>query len=90
MLAYFGGERLDDDPSWLPVGNVATLDAVLCDVRWRRGAEAVLTEARARGIPSVLDVELASPDDVSVLTTLSDYNPLLIRKRPLRPTALWS
>jgi sulfofructose kinase len=74
MLAYFGGELLDDDPSWLPLGAMTTLDAVLCDVRWRRGAEAVLTEARARGIPSVLDVELAPPEDVAALTTLSDYN----------------
>jgi sulfofructose kinase len=74
MLAYFGDERLGDDPSWLPVDTIVTLDAVLCDIRWRRGAEAVLTEARARGIPSVLDVELASPDDVSALTSLCDYN----------------
>jgi sulfofructose kinase len=74
MLTYFGGQRLDDDPSWLPVGAVTTLDAVLCDIRWRRGAEAVLAEARARGITSVLDVEPAPPDDVSALTALCDYN----------------
>jgi sulfofructose kinase len=74
MLAYLGSESLDIDPAWLPIETMMALDAVLCDVRWPQGAQAVLTQARAQGIPSVLDVELAAPDDVAVLTTLSDYN----------------
>jgi sulfofructose kinase len=74
MLAYFGSETLDPDPKWLPIETITALDAVLCDVRWAQGARAVLTQARAQGILSVLDVELAAPDDVAALTTLSDYN----------------
>jgi sulfofructose kinase len=74
MLAYFGSDTLDPDPRWLPTETMTTLDAVLCDVRWMQGAQAVLTQARAQGIPSVLDVELAAPDDVAALTALSDYN----------------
>jgi sulfofructose kinase len=74
MLAYFGSESLDTDPAWLPIETMTALDAVLCDVRWTQGAQAVLTQARAQGIPSILDVELAAPDHVAALTTLSDYN----------------
>jgi sulfofructose kinase len=74
MLAYFGSETLDPDPTWLPIETITALDAVLCDVRWTQGAQAVLTQARAMGIPSVLDVELAAPDDVAALTALSDYS----------------
>lgn len=74
MLAYFRGEGLDDDPGWLPLERVAKLDAVLCDVRWQSGAAAVLRTANAQGIPSVLDVELASFYDVSALSSLSDYS----------------
>jgi sulfofructose kinase len=74
MLAYFGSDSLDPDPKWLPIETITALDSVLCDVRWTQGARAVLTEAKAQGVPSVLDVELAAPDDVAALTTLSDYN----------------
>jgi sulfofructose kinase len=74
MLAYFGSETLDPDPKWLPIETITAFDAVLCDVRWTQGARAVLTQARAQGIPSVLDIELAASDDVAALTALSDYN----------------
>jgi sulfofructose kinase len=56
ILGY-RGERLGTDPAWLPLGRIAEARALLCDPRWPEGAAAALTEAEARGVPTVLDGE---------------------------------
>lgn len=56
ILGY-RGERLGTDPSWLPLARLQEARALLCDPRWPEGAVAALTEAEARGVPTVLDGE---------------------------------
>jgi sulfofructose kinase len=73
MIASFTDPGLDPDPSWLPLDRMAGADAVLADVRWPDGAAAALRRARAAGIPSVLDVDLAPDDVIRTLLPLPDY-----------------
>jgi sulfofructose kinase len=56
-ILNFGGEGLDRDPSWLPLGLLDGARAFLCDPRWPEGAVPALDAARARGMPSVIDGE---------------------------------
>jgi sulfofructose kinase len=62
LVCAFNDPRLDRDPAWLPLGQVATYSAVLADVRWPEGAAAVLDAARAAGRPAVLDGDVGPPD----------------------------
>jgi sulfofructose kinase len=73
MIASFTDPSLDPDPTWLPLDRVAGADAVLADIRWPVGSEAVLRHARKAGIPTVLDVDLAPDDVIRTLLPLPDY-----------------
>jgi len=52
----YRGEGLDDDPASWPIEQVASVDAVLTDLRHPRLARAVLRAARAASVPSVVDL----------------------------------
>lgn len=56
-IVLFCSPALDNDPSWLPLGEIAGFDAVLADNRWVEGAEAALGAAREAGRPAVLDAD---------------------------------
>lgn len=58
-LVLYRPALLDPDPSWLPISEILTFDAVLTDNRWIEGAVQVLSAARQRGIPGVLDADSA-------------------------------
>jgi sulfofructose kinase len=58
-IVNFRGAGLPDDPSWLPLAEVAQAAAVLADPRWPDAAEAAYVAARAAGIPTVLDGDVA-------------------------------
>ena len=82
ILVDAGGERLacpwidpklNDDADWLPLGDIGNYDAVLVDVRWPAAAVAVLTAARAAGVASVLDADVAAAEDLRRLAPLADY-----------------
>ena len=62
-----GGERLiigerdhamSMDSSWLPLERIAGAAAVLSDFRWVEGTRDAFREARARGVPTLLDADL--------------------------------
>lgn len=62
-----GGERLivgerdhamSMDSSWLPLERIAGAAAVLSDLRWLEGTRVAFREARARGVPTLLDADL--------------------------------
>lgn len=72
MLASFTDPNLDSDPSWLPLGRLSA-DAVLGDVRWPEGSETVFRHARTRGIPTILDADLAPGDVIAALLPLADF-----------------
>lgn len=67
FIANFRGEGLPDDPSWLPLPDIASAGAVLADMRWRDGAHAALQAARAAGRPTVLDGDVGEPADFAML-----------------------
>jgi sulfofructose kinase len=57
MIVNFRGERMDPDPSWLPVSEIRRADAVVADLRWPEGSARALSEARRLGIPALLDAD---------------------------------
>ncbi|URK89446.1 sugar kinase (plasmid) [Rhizobium sp. RCAM05350] len=61
-IILYRSEALEVDPSWLPLEKLLVADAVLADNRWIEGAVALLSAARARGIPAVLDADSAGDD----------------------------
>ena len=59
QIVNFRGAGLPTDPSWLPLDQVAEIDAVLADPRWPEGALALFQAARRHGVPTVLDGDVA-------------------------------
>ncbi|MGJ4942564.1 sugar kinase [Bradyrhizobium sp. HKCCYLS1011] len=58
---------------WLPLDAVAHASSVLADPRWVEGAATLFREARSRGIPTVLDGDVADPDVFERLLPLTDH-----------------
>ena len=58
---------------WLPLDDVAKVSAVLADPRWVDGAVAMFSKARARGIPTVLDGDVADAEVFERLLPLTDH-----------------
>ncbi|MFB6415476.1 MULTISPECIES: sugar kinase [Bradyrhizobium] len=58
---------------WLPLEAVARASSVLADPRWVEGAATLFREARARGIATVLDGDMAEPDVFERLLPLTDH-----------------
>jgi len=52
---------------------VTGIAVLLCDVRWPRGARAAFAAARAAGVPSVLDADVAAPELLAELAQLADH-----------------
>lgn len=73
LIVNHRGERLDDDPAWLPLAEVAGADAVLADLRWPEGALALFRAARAAGVPTVLDIDADPGPMLAALLPLSDH-----------------
>jgi sulfofructose kinase len=73
LIISYTDPRLDTDPSWLPLDELATADAVLADVRWPQASEASLRHARRLGTPTVLDADLAPEDVVQRLIPLASF-----------------
>jgi sulfofructose kinase len=73
LVVPYTDPSLDSDPGWLPLERVAQAGAVLVDVRWVEGAEVLLREARRRGIPTILDADIAPLDILRRLIALADH-----------------
>ncbi len=58
---------------WLPLEAVARASAVLADPRWVEGASTLFRQARAHGIPTVLDGDVADADVFERLLPLTDH-----------------
>ena len=58
---------------WLPLDEVARVSAVLADPRWVEGAVALFGKARALGIPTVLDGDVADAAVFERLLPLTDH-----------------
>jgi sulfofructose kinase len=58
---------------WLPLEAVARAFSVLADPRWAEGAATLFREARARGIPTVLDGDMADAEVFERLLPLTNH-----------------
>jgi len=70
------GERdhaMSMDASWLPLERIAGAAAVLSDLRWLEGTSAAFAEARACGVPTLLDADLGGGGILTEFLCLADY-----------------
>lgn len=58
---------------WLPLEAVAGASSVLADPRWIEGAATLFHEARSRGVPTVLDGDMADAEVFERLLPLTDH-----------------
>ncbi|MGY3341370.1 sulfofructose kinase [Bradyrhizobium sp. USDA 4472] len=58
---------------WLPLEAVARASSVLADPRWVEGAATLFQQARTRGIPTVLDGDMADAEVFERLLPLTDH-----------------
>ncbi|WP_066016160.1 PfkB family carbohydrate kinase [Endozoicomonas atrinae] len=65
-------KRLSTDASWIHDSFLDNVDCVLCDCTWLEGAERLLSMARARSIPTVIDADLGG-DALMKLLPLGDH-----------------
>ncbi len=59
LIVPFYDPALDQDPAWLPIGDVEQIDGLMVDARWPRGAARALAAARDAGKIALLDADLA-------------------------------
>jgi len=70
------GERdhaMPMEAGWLPLERIAGASAVLSDLRWVEGTQAAFTEARAHGVPTLLDADLGGGGILADFLCLADY-----------------
>ena len=72
MLAVYRG-KLDDAADWLPLGELAAVQAVHADFRWPPGARALFAAAKARGIPGVFDADIGAGGVARELLPLASH-----------------
>lgn len=73
LVVPFHDPQVDTSPHWLPLDSLANIDLLHCDVRWVEGAHAALQAARARGIPTMVDGDVAPQAVLQKLMPLADY-----------------
>ncbi|WP_114947181.1 PfkB family carbohydrate kinase [Microvirga calopogonii] len=73
LVVPYTDPSLDPDPGWLPLDRVREAAAVLVDMRWLEGAKALLAEARRHGVPTILDADVAPPDELREMIGLADH-----------------
>lgn len=73
LVVGFRSEALQSSAQWLPLHAVASVDAVLADVRWPEGAAAALQAARANKVPAILDGEVAPRDVLERLLPFAQH-----------------
>jgi sulfofructose kinase len=61
------------DIAWLPLDRIGDFDALLVDVRWPAAAAVMLEAARAAGVPSVLDADVAPLEVLQRLASLASH-----------------
>lgn len=71
LIVNFRGEY-PAEADWLP-DDPGDAGAVLADPRWPEGAARLFAAARARGIPTVLDADVADDDVFHALLPLTDH-----------------
>ena len=73
LVVPFHDPQVDTSPHWLPLHQLAQTDLLHCDVRWPEGAQAALQAARAQGVPTMVDGDVAPQAVLQRLMPLADY-----------------
>jgi sulfofructose kinase len=73
LVVPFHDPDADASPNWLPLDALDGADFLHCETRWPEGAEAALAAARARGIPCMVDGDVAPAETLRRLIPLADY-----------------
>jgi sulfofructose kinase len=73
LVVPFHDPDADASADWLPLDALDDADFLHCETRWPEGAEAALKAARARGIPCMVDGEVAPVETLRRLIPLADY-----------------
>ncbi|WP_159565425.1 sugar kinase [Budvicia diplopodorum] len=60
------------DVDWMKAIDFSQYDMVLADVRWHEGAKFAFTQARAAGVPTLLDADI-TPQNILPLIRLADH-----------------
>lgn len=73
LVVPYHDESTDKSPDWLPVDDIAKADMLHCDMRWVEGAEHAMRAARDRGVPRMIDGDVAPLDVLRRLVPLSTH-----------------
>ncbi|SDI28639.1 PfkB family carbohydrate kinase [Propionivibrio dicarboxylicus] len=73
LVVPFHDPCADTRADWLPLQHLDGADFLHCETRWPEGAEVALRAARARGIPCMVDGDVAPPEVLHRLMPLADY-----------------
>lgn len=73
LVVAYHDTNYPEDADTYPTSHLRNFDIVLVDVRWPRLAEHVLRAAGQLQIPTVLDGDIAPPEDLEKLARLADY-----------------
>lgn len=73
LVVPYHDESVDKSPDWLPLADIARADIVHCDTRWVEGAHHALVAARARGVPTMVDGDVAPLEVLQRLIPLADF-----------------
>jgi sulfofructose kinase len=63
LIMNYLDPEIPDPPDWLPASLPDSIDAVLADTRWPRGALQLLEAATRAGVPALLDADVPVPSD---------------------------
>ena len=73
LIVNFRGDALKASPTWVTAKDLANCQAVLGDVRWPRGVAKAFRLARATGLPTILDADLAVSETYAELLPLTEH-----------------
>lgn len=73
LVVGFRSDALHEPPDALPWARLARAGALLADVRWPAGAEEALRRARAAGVVTVLDADVAPTGVLRRLARAADH-----------------
>lgn len=73
IVVLYRPADLPASPGWLNLDRVLDCDVLLADIRWPEAAGNVLAAARRRGVPGVLDADVADPACYQALVAAASH-----------------
>jgi sulfofructose kinase len=73
LILLYRPTNLPADPGWIDLDLLLDCDVVLTDIRWPEGAAHTLRAARDRGVPGVLDADIAEVGSYGLPVALASH-----------------